>query len=70
MDTLKTTLENLQIPQYYLHHAKPTPHNTIVNKNKKWNKLIYPPENPSEYTSHTTTPQLYNRHHTQIQTTI
>jgi ribonuclease HI len=43
MDTLKTTLEDLQIPQYYLHYAQPTPHNTTVNKNKKWNKLTYPP---------------------------
>jgi hypothetical protein len=34
MNTLKTTLENLQIPQYYLHYAHPTPHNTTVNKNK------------------------------------
>ena len=45
MNTLKITLENLQIPQYYIHYALPTPHNTPVNKCKKWNKLIYPPVN-------------------------
>ena len=43
MNTLKIIFENLQIPHYYLHNAPPTPHNTLVNKNKKWNKLIYPP---------------------------
>ena len=43
MNTVKITLENLQIPQYYIHYALPTPHNTLVNKCKKWNKLIYSP---------------------------
>ena len=57
MNTLKTILENLQIPQYYLHNAPPTPHNTLVNKSKKWNKLIYP---PATYQTTLNTPPLPN----------
>jgi ribonuclease HI len=57
MNTLKTTLDNLQIPQYYIHYALPTPHNTSVNKCKKWNKLIYP---PAIYHTTLNTPTLPN----------
>ena len=35
----------MQIPQYYLQKTPPTPPNTIVNKNNKWNKTSYPPHN-------------------------
>ena len=34
MNTIKLILYNLQISQYYLHNAPPTPHNTLVNKSK------------------------------------
>ena len=48
MDTIKTTIENLQIAQYHIQKAPPTPLNTPVNKNTRWNKLLYPPHtNPS-----------------------
>jgi ribonuclease HI len=45
IDTINTTIENLKIPQYHTHTAPPTPPNTKVNKNTKWNKLTYPPHN-------------------------
>ena len=57
MNTLKTTIENLQIPQYYTHYALLTPQNTPVNKCKKWNKLIYP---PAIYQTTLNTPTLPN----------
>jgi hypothetical protein len=34
INTLKTSFEILQIPQYYVHNVPPTSHNTSVNKNK------------------------------------
>jgi ribonuclease HI len=43
LETLKTIIKNLQITQYHIQKAPPTPYNTIVNKNTKWNKLLYPP---------------------------
>jgi hypothetical protein len=43
LETIKTIIESLQITQYHIQTAPPTPHNTIVNKNPKWNKLLYPP---------------------------
>ena len=42
LNTLKSIFDNLQILQYYLHNAPPTPQNTPVNKSKDKNKLIYP----------------------------
>jgi hypothetical protein len=57
MNTIKTVLEDLQIPQYYLHNAPPTPHNTFVNRSKEWNKLIYP---PATYQTTLNTPPLPN----------
>ena len=59
MNPLRTILENLQIPQYYLHNAPPTPLNTPVNKSKKWNRLIYPPP-PATYQTTINTPPLPN----------
>jgi hypothetical protein len=50
LETIKSIIEDLQITQYHLQTAPPTPHNTIVNKNPKWNKLLYPP-----YTNRPTT---------------
>ena len=48
INTIQTTIENLQITQYHIQKAPPTPPNTPVNKNTKWNKLLYPPHtNPS-----------------------
>jgi hypothetical protein len=35
INTIKTVLEDLQIPQYYLYNAPPTPRNTTVNKSKE-----------------------------------
>jgi hypothetical protein len=43
LGTLKKIIENLQITQYHIQKAPPTPYNIIVNKNTKWNKLLYPP---------------------------
>jgi hypothetical protein len=43
LETIKTIIKNLQITQYHIQTAPPTPHNTIVNKNPKWNKLLYQP---------------------------
>lgn len=45
MYTFKTIIDNLQIPQYHVQNAPPTPPNTLVNNNETWNKLIYPPIN-------------------------
>ena len=35
INTLKITLENLEIPHYYTNMAPPTPHNISVNKSKE-----------------------------------
>ncbi|HYP42844.1 MAG TPA: RNase H family protein, partial [Candidatus Nitrosocosmicus sp.] len=43
INNIKTAIDSLQILNYHLQIAPPTPHNTPVNKNKLWNKLIYPP---------------------------
>ena len=45
IDTIKTIIENLQIGQYHIQTIPPTPNNTPINKNTKWNKLLYPPHN-------------------------
>ena len=45
INTINTTIGNLQISQYHTHIVPPTPPNTKVNKNTKWNKLTYPPYN-------------------------
>jgi hypothetical protein len=47
INTINTTIKNLQILQHYIQIAPPTPPNTKVNKSTKWNKLIYPPYNNS-----------------------
>jgi ribonuclease HI len=63
IDTIKTTTENLQIPQYHIQKAPPTPRNTFVNKNAKWNKILYPPHtHPPNYETDTTLkfPPQYN----------
>ena len=44
IETIKSTIDRLQIPQYHIQNAAPTSTNTLVNKNKNWNKLIYPPQ--------------------------
>ena len=33
----------MQIPQYYIQKIPPTPPNTTINKNNKWNNTVYPP---------------------------
>ena len=43
MNTISTTLK---IPTSFNTLAPPTPINTLVNKNKKWSQLIYPPPPP------------------------
>lgn len=43
IDAIKITIENMQIPQYYVQQTPPTSPNTIVYKNNKWNKISYPP---------------------------
>ena len=45
INTIKATIENLQIPQYYIQTTPPIPPNTIVNKYNKWNNTSYPPHN-------------------------
>ena len=45
IDTIKITIETLQIPQYFIQKTPPTPLNTQVNKSTNWNKLPYPPYN-------------------------
>ena len=45
INTINTIIENLQISQYHTQTTPPTPPYTKVNKNTKWNKLIYPPYN-------------------------
>ena len=57
IDTIKIIIENLQITQYHIQHAPLTPRNIPVNKNAKWNKLLYPRHiNPPT----TNTPSLPN----------
>ena len=51
LELIKTSIESLQIKQYHIQKAPPTPINTPVNKNPTWNKLIYPPHNNTP-TSH------------------
>ena len=43
IDTIKTAINNLQITQYHIQSTPPTPRDTRVNKNPKWNNSIYPP---------------------------
>ena len=57
IDTIKAKIENLQITQYHIQKTPPTSHNTPVNKNSKWNKLLYPPHTNIPNTH---TPQLPN----------
>ena len=45
INNIKTTIDNLQIPQYHIQTAQPTPQNTPVNKNKTWYKNAHPPSN-------------------------
>ena len=43
IDTIKSIINNMQIPQYYIQKTPPTPPNTIVNKSNKWKNTLYPP---------------------------
>ena len=57
IDAIKLAIDNLQITQYHLQKIPPTPYNTHVNKNTKWNKLLYPPHTNTPTTN---TPPLPN----------
>ena len=56
INTIKSTIKNIQIRQYHIQQTPPTPRNTPVNKNAKWNKLLYPPHTNSPPTNTPTLP--------------
>ncbi|HYP42926.1 MAG TPA: hypothetical protein VEQ18_02785, partial [Candidatus Nitrosocosmicus sp.] len=57
---LTTIFNKLQIPQPYIQIAPITQPNIEVNKNKKWNKLIYPTDNSVIYHNIPSIPSFIN----------
>lgn len=48
INIINTTIINSQILQHYTQTTPATPPNTKINKNAKWNKLIYPTYNNTQ----------------------